>query len=59
MDVLISLCFVALVGDTLLMKHLLKRGMDESHNDGHTPLVNFEFYGFSLHETLLLHSCDS
>ena len=70
MDVPASLCFVASIGDSLLMEQLLKSGMDPNESDCNscTPLVNFKikihfdhysFMVFLFLATLLLHSCDS
>ena len=44
MDVPVSLCFAASIGDTLLMEQLLKRGMDpnESDSNNRMPLVKFK-----------------
>jgi len=48
MDVPVSLCFVASIGDTLLMEELLKNGMDpnESDSNSRTPLHIATAYGF-------------
>jgi ankyrin repeat protein len=56
MDIPVSLCFVASIGHTLLMKELLKRGMDpnESASNNRTPLHIATAYGFKDCVDLLL-----
>jgi ankyrin repeat protein len=58
MDIPVSLCFVASIGDTLLMEQLLKRGMDpnESDSNSRTPLHIATANGFKDCVKLLLES---